>query len=202
MLTLYHSTYSRSSRVIALLHAMNAMDWVETHAVSIVRADGAGHRDPANPHPDGKVPYLIDDGIEIWESGAIMVYLTDMFPEAGMGFPPGHALRGTYLSWMFWYGSVMEPVLIQKAAGVDHPYLRAAIRGADEVTARLAGALDKGPWIMGDRYTAVDLLLASPFLWFKDATPDVPTIRDWVARAAVQPCLEAARRYDGGLLAA
>jgi glutathione S-transferase len=202
MLTLYHSTYSRSTRVMALLHAMDALDWVEVRPVSIHRSDGTGGRDAANPHPDGKVPYLIHDGVEVWETGAIMVYLTDMFPESGMGFPQGHPRRGEYLSWMVWYGSVLEPVLIQKAAGVDHPYLRGAIRGVEEATARLAGALKRGPWIMGDRYTAVDLLLASPYLWLKDATPDVPALRDWVARAAAQPCYEAARRYDGGLLAA
>ncbi len=202
MLTLYHSAFSRSTRVIALLQAMNAMDRVEIRPVSIIRNDGTGRRDAGNPHPEGKVPLLIHDGAEIWESGAIMVYLTDLFPEGGMGFPPGHPLRGTYLSWMTWYGSVLEPVLIQKAAGVDHPWLHAAIRGVEEATARLARALDKGPWIMGDRYTAADLLLASPYLWFADAVPDVTAIREWVARAAAQPCYQTARQYDGGLMAA
>jgi glutathione S-transferase len=202
MLTLYHSPQSRSTRILALLHALNAIDRVDLRTVSIIRHDGSGRRDPSNPHPEGKVPLLVHDGAAVWESPAIMLHLTDLFPETGMDVSPGDPRRGEYLSWMVWYGSVMEPVLTLAAAGIDHPWLRASFRGVDEVTARLARALAQGPWIMGDRYTAVDLLLASPYLWFSDATPDAPAIRDWVARAAAQPCSGAALTQDAGLLAA
>jgi hypothetical protein len=60
--------------------------------------------------------------------------------------------------------------------------------------------VEKGPWIMGDRCIAVDLLLASPCLWVMNATPDVTAIRDWVAPRATHLCHDAA--LCRGLMAA
>ncbi len=201
MLTLFHAPFSRSSRVIALLHALGAMDRVEVRPVSVRRQDGSGAPDPANPHPEGKVPYLLDGGAAVWESPAVILHLTDRFPGAGLGFGPDDPLRGTYVSWLVWYGTVMEPVMILEAAGLRHPLTTAAIRGMPEALARLTAALERGPWIMGGRYTAVDLLLASAFLFYRAPLTDHPAVRDWVARCGAQPCLAAARAYDEGLMA-
>lgn len=85
------------------------------------------------------------------------------------------------------YQGVLEPVLILKAAGIEHPWLTGAIRGTDEATARIRAALEKGPWLMGDRYSAADLLVHSPYARFTDMTPDDPLIRDWVERCKARP---------------
>ena len=196
MLTLFHSPNSRSTRIIALLHAMDAMDKVDIRPVTIVRQDGSGGRDPANPHPEGKVPLLVDNGVEIWESSAIMIHLTDLFPEADLGLPHGHKDRGRFLSWMVWYGSVVEPVMVFDATGMTHPFMTATFRGRTEMLARLSTALKDAPWLMGDHYTAADLLLASPFLWFPDAVPADPVLADWIARCGAQECSRAAIAYD------
>ena len=203
MLTFYHSPYSRSTRVLALLCAMKALDWVELREVSIHRAmEGRGGPDPLNPHPEGKVPLLVHDGVAIRETAAILLYLTDLFPTSNLGVPVGDPLRGRYLSWLTWYAGVMEPVLILDSAEVEHPWLQATYRGAAEVRARLAEALSEGPWLVGDRYTAADLLCASPFLWFPDLEPGSPQVADWVARCRAHPALEEARAMDGRALAA
>ena len=102
---------------------------------------------------------------------------------------------------MTWYGSVMEPVLILEAAGVSHAWITAAIRGHAEVAARLHAALQRGPWLLGDRFSAADLLCHSPYAWFKDATPDDPLIRDWVARCQARPALQRAKALDAAALA-
>ncbi|MCC5972634.1 MAG: glutathione S-transferase family protein [Rubellimicrobium sp.] len=201
MLTLFHSPRSRSTRILDLLHAMKALDRVEIRNVSIPRVDGSGGRDLANPHPEGKVPLLDHDGVHIWESAAIMLYLTDLFPEAGLGVPPGHPQRGRYLSWLFYYGSVVEPVLIHAHAGLDHPVLHVTFRGIPELTARLSTALGKAPWLMGENYTAADLLMASPYHWFTDAVPDDPAIRDWVRRCGNRDSTAAALDHDERLAA-
>lgn len=199
MLLLYHSPKSRSTRIIALLHAMRVMDKVDIRVVTIPRQDGSGARDPANPHPEGKVPVLVHDGVEIWESAAIILCLTDLFPDAGLGEPAGDPQRGRYLSWLAWYGSVIEPVLVLSYIGVEHPALQATFRGMDQIAARLSAALADDPWLMGSRYTAADLLLASPFHWFPDATPDDPAIKDWVDGAGQRDWQDAALAYDAGL---
>jgi glutathione S-transferase len=201
MLTLIHSPMSRSSRIVTLIDEMGLQDWVKIEPVTIKRQDGSGGADPQNPHPEGKVPLLIHDGTIIRESGAIIQYLTDMFPDAGLGRPVGHAQRGDYISWLYWYGSVMEPAMIFAAAGLSHPYLTRTFRGVPEMTAKLSAALKHSPYLLGDSYSAADLLVHSPYAWFKDATPDDPAIRDWVTRCMARPSVARTMASDGALAA-
>ena len=202
MLTLYHAPQSRSSRIITLIDEMGIGDEITVTNVQIPRLDGSGRTDPANPHPEGKVPLLVHDGVQIRESGAIILYLTDLFPENGLGRSVGDPQRGDYVSWLVWYGSVMEPVLVCDAAGLSHPYLTTTFRGVPEVAARLSNALERQPWLLGDSYSAADLLVHSPYAWFKDATPDVPQIRDWVARCQARPAVARTIASDTQAMAA
>lgn len=202
MLTLFHAPHSRSTRVVDLIHAMGIVDRVNIRIVTIPRQDGSGGRDPLNPHPEGKVPLLVHDGVEIWESAAIMLYLADLFPASEYTVPHGDPERGRFLSWMSWYAGVMEPVIIFSQMGIVHPVLDATFRGMPEITARLRRALENGPWLMGDRLTAADILIASPFLWFKDSTPDDPLIRDWVDRIANLPWQATVIDYENWHMAA
>ena len=201
MLTLYHAPQSRSGRIMILLDEMGIRDKVDVKLTTIVRRDGSSQIDPANPHPEGKVPALVHDGTVITESAAIILYLTDLFPNSGMAPLPGAAKRGEYLSWLFWYGSVMEPVLMMQAAGLVHPMIERNFRGVAEVTARLAKALAHQPYLLGDSYGAVDLLLHSPYAWMPDATPDVPVIRDWIARCKNRPTVARMTAQDAELMA-
>jgi glutathione S-transferase len=200
MLTLIHAPLSRSSRIVTLIDEMGIQDWVKVEPVSILRSDGSGASDASNPHPDGKVPLLIHDGSVIRESGAIIQYLTDMFPDAGLGRPVGHPQRGEYISWLYWYGSVMEPVMIFEALGLSQPSLARTFRGVTELTAKISAALQSGPYLLGDSYSAVDLLVQSPYAWFKDATPDDPAIRDWVARCSARPSVARTFASDKALM--
>ncbi len=109
-------------RIVTLLDELGALDKVAIEIVDIYRARSqSGARDPRNPHPEGKVPLLVHGDIAIRESNAIMLYLTDMFPKAGLGVPVGHPLRGEYLSWLAWYGNVMEPALILDYVKIAQP---------------------------------------------------------------------------------
>lgn len=201
MLTLIHAPNSRSTRIVQLIDEMGIGDKVEIKIMSIKRSDGSGQPDPTNPHPEFKVPVLLHDGTIITESGAIMLYLTALFPDSGLAPLPGTAKRGEYLTWLFWYGSVMEPVLIQAAVGISHPWITAAIRGVPEVTARLHAVLAKGPWLLGADFSAADILCHSPYAWFKDATPEDPLIQDWVARCQARPSVARTRAGDAALMA-
>ena len=199
MLTLFHSPRTRSTRILTLLAAMDALDWVDIRNVSIPRVDGSGRRDAANPHPEGKVPLLVHDGVAVWETGAIMLYLTDLFPDAGVGVPVGHPARGRFVSWLAWYGGVMEPVMVLDAAGLAHPYIEGTFRGVPEVRARLSEALAEGAWLMGEAFTAADILCSSPYLWFADLDPGCARIAGWVARCRAHPALATATGIDDRL---
>lgn len=128
MLTLYHGPRTRSSRIVRLLMEMDVLDRVDVRIVGLVRRGGEGAPDPANPHPEGKVPLLVHDGVLIRESNAIILYLTDLF-DSPLGVSVGDPRRGSYLSWLAYYGNVVEPVLFCNFAGIDHPALQATFRG-------------------------------------------------------------------------
>lgn len=107
---------------------LGVADKVKTVEVTIPRQDGSGARDPRNPRPEGKLPYLTDGEDHVRERAAIILYLTDRFPEAGLGRPVGDAQRGRYLSWLIWYQGVLEPVTILNWAKLDHPAVTASLR--------------------------------------------------------------------------
>ncbi|WP_238364700.1 glutathione S-transferase family protein [Mesobacterium pallidum] len=197
MLTFYHAPRSRSTTVLALLHAMDALDRVSLQIVDIPRRDGSGQRDPANPHPEGKVPVLVHDGELIRETNAILVYLTDFF-QSPLGRQVGQPGRGDYLSLMAWYGNVVEPVLVAQVAGVaDNPAVQTTFRGVPEMLEVIESRLAKGPWLLGEDYSAVDLLVSAPFQLFKDMLPLGPATLDWAARSGAHPSLAWAATQDG-----
>ena len=182
MPVLYHSPQSRSDTVVALVRLLGAD--VELREVTIPRQDGSGAPDPANPHPEKKVPFLVDGDEAVRERGAIMVYLTDAYPSAELGPLPGAPGRGAYLSWMAYYQGVMEPLIILKWANIEHAAITAGLRNFDTMVERLREPLQQGQWLLGERFSAADMLCSSPFHWFAEMMPDDAVIRDWVARCA------------------
>src|SRR5262245_48986629 len=128
MLTLYHAPRSRSTRIVWLLEELGA-DYA-LKIVDIPRQDGSGAADAANPHPDKKVPALDHDGALITESIAVILYLTDLFPQAKLAPAVGDPQRGEYLTWLAYYAGVIEPVVHFQFLGLgDDPQLRRTFRG-------------------------------------------------------------------------
>lgn len=179
---LFHSPNSRSSRVIAQLMQMGHLSDVEVVVVNVPRQDGGGRRDPGNPHPEGKVPFLItDDGQEVRESAAIMMYLEEQFGQP-LSPKPGSVERGAYLSWMAYYGGVLEPVLVAAFASIEHPAFASTFRSMEEVGAALERGLGDKPFLLGEDLSTADILMASAFQWAPQFMPDSAVIITWVKR--------------------
>ena len=96
MITLFHRPRTRSTRFIFLLEELEAP--YQIHIVTTRNRDGSGVVDAANPHPHGKVPAISDDGVIVFESPAIALYLTDRYPRNRIGPLPAEAERGAYLT--------------------------------------------------------------------------------------------------------
>jgi glutathione S-transferase len=193
MLTVYHAPDSRSEVIVQLIDAMGIRDQVQIVEVTIPRYDGSGGRDPRNPHPEGKVPYLVNGSDHVRERGAIITYLTDMFPESGLGRSVGDPQRGEYLSWLFYYQGVMEPVAILRFADISHPAIEASLRNYDASLERLDEVLTRQPYLLGDRFSAADMLCSGPFIYFGDQLPATTTIKDWAERCKAQCAATPAR---------
>jgi len=179
MLTLFHAPWSRSGRLVWLLEEIGA-DY-EIRYCSIARQDGSGGRDPANPHPDGKVPALMHGDVLVTECLAVALYLTERFPDAGLGAAIGSPERGAFLTWLAWTAGELEPALWSRMAGTadQDAYARARY---DAAIARLLGALEAGPYLMGDRFTAVDVMVGSTLGWARQHVPESAAIDAYLAR--------------------
>jgi len=193
MITLYHAPQSRSSRMIWLLEEL-AQPY-EIRQVSIFRPmSGEGEGDPANPHPDKQVPALVHDGGLIAESAAIVLYLTDAFPAAGLGPAMGDPRRGPYLTWLAWYAAALEPAVGASFNGeLDQPMKR---RAYDAVIARLDAALSEGPYVMGEQFTGADILVSSAFNWARQAFPESAVFDAYAERCRTRPAALRAAAKD------
>jgi len=200
MLKLYHAPNSRSSSILALIEELDVSDRVDVIEVAVRRQDGSGGPDPRNPHPEGKVPYLVDGSDCLRERGAIVAYLADRFPHSELGRPVGHPQRGAFLSWLFYYQGVMEPALVHSLAKLEHPALQATFRDIEAVFARLTEALEGQPYLLGAEYSAVDLLLSSPFQWMPEVALKHPVVQAWVTRCADRAILKAITEREKALL--
>lgn len=196
MLTLFHAPWSRSSRLVWLIEELGAE--CDIRYCDILRGDGSGARDPGNPHPDGKVPALIHDGALITESGAVAVYLSGLYPEAGLGFPAGSTERGLLLSWMFWAAGELEPAIWGKIGGAVETDAAARLR-YDQTMNRLIEALWAGPYLMGDRFTIADVLVGSSLIWARDHLPDSPVFDRYIERLNQRPARIRALARDGDI---
>lgn len=194
MLTLFHAPWSRSGRLVWLLEELG-VDY-EIRYCDILRRDGSGARDPGNPHPDGKVPALRHDDVLFTESLAIALYLTDLFPEAGLGAPIGSAERGAYLTWLAWVAGELEPVLWSAISGEIASDAMAKAR-YDAAIARLFGALEQGAYLMGDRFTAVDVMVGSSLGWARQHVPVSEKLDAYLARVGERPGNGRATEKDG-----
>ena len=197
MLTLIHAPRSRSTRFLWLLEELGAP--YEVMKVDIKRTGGpsagTGARDPRNPHPHGQVPALLDDGVLISESAAIALYLTDKFPKAGLGPIVGDARRGPYLSWLAYYAGVLEPVIVSHFKGrtATDAGEMAAYEAMDQ---HLKKSLENSPWLLGEHFSAADIMFVSLLQFARQALPAHAVYDDWLVRANVRPALARALAKD------
>ena len=196
MLTLYHAPNSRSSAIVWLLEELEVP--YETKIVSIRRGDGTGGRDPANPHPHGKVPALKHDGELVFEIAAITLYLTDAFPAKKLGPAAGDPGRGEYLSWLAYRPGVVEPAMLMRRFKVAHVHGTMGWAEAGEVENVLNETLSARKYFLGDAFSAADIALGGTinFLMMFKILNETPVLRDYCARITARPVFKRAMERD------
>ena len=197
MITFYHAPRSRSFRTLWLLEEIG--EPYDLKPVSIRRGDGSGARDPDNPHPHGKVPAIVHDGSTIFESTAIALYLTDLFPKAGLGPQMGAAGRGEYVTWLAYYSGVFEPSLTAKFLRVQHIYGTFGWAPFDEVLEYVNRTLEKRAYFLGDHFSAVDIMFGGslPLLMSNGMMPETPVLKAYTSRITARPAFARATAKDG-----
>lgn len=193
MLTLIHAPRSRSGRILWLLEELGA-DY-EVRYVSIRRWDGSGAADDNNPHPHKQVPALLHDGSLITESTAITQYLTELYPDSEMGRAPGHPERGAYLSWLAYYAGVIEPMGTASISGLTQAN-PALAKGYEQMCAHVVATLEANAYLLGDRISAVDLMLGGALSWMRTLLPQSASVDNYVRTLTSRPALARALEID------
>lgn len=187
MLTLVHKPRTRSASIVWLLEEIGAP--YETKVVSTRNADGSGSADPANPHPHGKVPALVHDGRVVFESSAIVLYLTDAFADAKLGPRVGDAKRGEFLSWLAYRSGVLEPAFLERRLGINHVYGAMGWAPPDEVEAVLNQHLSKNKYFLGEEFSSADIMMGGGinFMMTFKMMNETPVLKDYCARITSRP---------------
>ena len=198
----YHSPQSRSAGTLVLLEELGA-DY-ELRPLDLKKGESRSG-DYLAVNPMGKVPAIVHDGALVTEQGAVYTYLADLYPEAGIAPAIGDPLRGPYLRWMFFYNASFEPALIDRSMKRDPaPPSTSPYGDYDTVMKTLQGQLGEGPYLLGERFTAVDVLWGTALRWttmFK-LVPETPAIAAYIARVTSRPAAQRAAKIDADLLAA
>ena len=200
--TLFHSPNTRSSGVLALLEELDA-----EYELQVLNTRTGEQRAPAYlaVNPMGKVPALLHGDALVTEQVAVFLYLADLYPEAGLAPPIGDPLRGPYLRWMTFYGSCFEPALVDKAMKRDAaPPSTAPYGDYDTMLKTLTDQLAAGPYLLGERFSAADVLWGTALTWttmFK-LVPELPALTAYMARVNARPPVARVRAKDAELAAA
>jgi glutathione S-transferase len=202
-LTLYHAAPSRSSITHWMLEEIG-----EPYDLHLLNMKNDDQRKPEYLaiNPMGKVPALKHGDTVITESAAICAYLADEFPRAKLNVPIGDPRRGVYLKWLFFGPSCIEPAITDRAFPRKEEARRGALGYGDFDTTMdvVAKGVAKGPYLLGEQFTAADIVIGSTLRWgtmFK-LIPERPEFTAYVARLLERPALQRSEAKDKELAAA
>ena len=112
-------------------------------------------------NPMGKVPALQDGEVTLAEAAAICAYVAECYPQAKLAPPVGDRLRAKYLYWLFFGPSCVEPAMVQVATKIEVNPTAAGWGNAERVFDVLDAGLQQGPWILGENFSAADIVIGS-----------------------------------------
>jgi glutathione S-transferase len=152
----------------------------------------------------GKVPAIRHDGVVVTETVAIFIYLADLYRDAGLAPALDDPDRGPYLRWLVFYAACFEPAIGDRAMKRE-PAPRAQSPYADYETtvAAIEQALQPGPWLLGERFSAADVLWGNALRWVTGfgMVEATPAIADYIARVMARPAEQRALAADEVLAA-
>lgn len=197
----YHSPNTRSGGTRTLLEEVGA-----PYEMRVLNMKAGEQRQPAYLaiNPMGKVPAIKHGDAVITEQVAIFLYLADLFPEKGLAPTIGDPLRGPYLRWMIYYAACFEPGVTDFATKREPaPASMCPYGDYDTMIKTVYDQLEHGPYLLGDRFSAADVLWGGALNWmiqFK-LVPENAALKAYVDRANARPATIKVREADAALAA-
>jgi glutathione S-transferase len=152
-------------------------------------------------NPNGKVPLVVDEGVPIFESTAILIYLGERYGVDKGLFPEATMQRAEALKWIAWAGVTLGETagrLMRNTSDrfpAEERNAAAGERAKKEIGEEIAmvdKALEGKDYLLGDKFTFADLAIAGyvPFLARigADLGP-YKNVQAWVGRCTARPAI-------------
>ncbi|HWF78266.1 MAG TPA: glutathione S-transferase family protein [Caulobacteraceae bacterium] len=193
MLTLYGSSQGRPSRSLI---ALEELGLAYTQVPMKPWNNAADAERLAALNPNARVPVLDDDGLVVWESMAINLYLGDRY--GGPLWPAEPRQRALLYQWSVWTQTSIDVMARHRARFSQDPGTKA--RGQAERLAALAildRALADRPYLLGEAFTLADVSVAACLAepWengridgdLDPAEHGLRALADWLSRCTSRP---------------
>ncbi|MBT8132589.1 MAG: glutathione S-transferase family protein [Gammaproteobacteria bacterium] len=187
MMKLFWYPRTRSSRTIWLLEEAGvAYDLEKVDLSKAVEQRGDAF---LRASPMGKVPAIQDDNVALADSAAIALYIADRYPQNRLAPAIDDPMRGQYLYWMLFSPGSMEPAMAEKVGGWKTNRATHGWGDFDTMISTLEKGLQNGPWILGEQFSAADVMVGSTtgFLRMFDLLPESAVIEAYTDRCQARP---------------
>ena len=196
MITVYGITRSRALRCLWLLEELGVPYQRELVAQADVKSP-----EYLKINPNAHIPALTDDGLVLFESLAINLYLAEKYGPAL--WPKSAEDHGRCYQWSIWAMTELETealtVLRHRALlpeGERNPATaEKAVAALQKPLGVLEGALRGRPYLLGDAFSVADLNVAAVANWVERSKVPLdayPQVADWLSRCFARPAFKKA----------
>ena len=177
-LTLYHSPASRAVTAYWMLEELGVPFSVKTVDIRKGEQKSAAY---LKLNPAGKVPTLTDGEVVVSENPAIAIYLADRYGYGTLAPRIDDPDRGPYLKWMVFSTAVVDPVATLHKNAIDLPGFDVSFGAFDDMVGVVNGVLAQRQYLLGDRFTAADVVLGGTLarLMYQKVLPETPQLMDY-----------------------
>jgi glutathione S-transferase len=184
---LYWAPQTRSARALWMLEELG-VDY-ERVLVDIRAPDRQDSDEFRKASPMGKVPALVDGDVAMSESAAICLYLADRYAPGVMAPRIDEPGRGQFLYWLMYTPAVIEPAMSEKFNGIEPAPQRSGWGDFELMIETFENGLGKNTWILGDQFTAADVMLGSSAVFLRafEMLPPSEALESYADRCLARP---------------
>lgn len=149
----------------------------------------------------GRVPALQDGEATLAEAAAICACVAERYPDAKLAPPPGDPSRAKYLYWLFFGPSCIEPAMIQIGTKLEMNSVAASWGDSERVIEVLDASLQKGPWLLGENFSAADIVIGSTLNFAVRLFKMIPARQSfdaYIAHRMARPAFQCAEKIAAG----
>lgn len=210
MITLYHYPSNASFAPHVLLRELGV-----PFELQLVDRANAQHKSPAylKLNPNGLIPVLVDGDLVLYETAAICLHLVDTHPQSALAPVLGTAERAHFYKWLVWLTNTLQATLIAyfyPERWVDEGNAAGAAQVRAHAMAKVHGQLQqiadqlashRGPWLLGERYSAVDIYAFMLCRWTRGFASrparEFVHIAPYLQRVWQRPAVQETARVEG-----